>query len=206
MENPVKEDIIKKKINELNKTLQTIDIKGKDYVEVNKRVEAFRQVFPLGTIETTIEHKDNNVVIMKATVKNEGQVLSTGYAQEKEDSSFINKTSYIENCETSAVGRALGFLGIGINTSIASYEEVSNAIKNQIPKPKRPTDLITDNQKHKLFELVGMKEEDKTLIREIMGKYGYLHSDEIKKTDLKDIIEEFKLAKKNKENSNKQRS
>ncbi|MCQ2771082.1 MAG: hypothetical protein MJ236_04705, partial [Clostridia bacterium] len=51
--------------------------------------------------------------------------------QEKESSSFINKTSFIENCETSAVGRALGFAGIGSKTSIASAEEVRNAINNQ---------------------------------------------------------------------------
>ena len=55
-------------------------------------------------------------------------------AYEKEGSTFINKTSYIENCETSAWGRALGNLGIGIDTSIASAEEVQNAVLNQSPK------------------------------------------------------------------------
>lgn len=58
-------------------------------------------------------------------------VLGTGTAYEKEGSTFINKTSYIENCETSAVGRALGMAGFGIDTSIASAEEVQNAIANQ---------------------------------------------------------------------------
>ena len=65
---------------------------------------------------------------MKATCADEnGSILGTGTAYEKEGSSFINKTSYIENCETSAVGRALGFAGFGIDTSIASAEEVMNA-------------------------------------------------------------------------------
>ena len=58
-------------------------------------------------------------------------MLGTGTAYEKESSTFINKTSYIENCETSAVGRALGMAGFGIDTSVASAEEVKNAINNQ---------------------------------------------------------------------------
>ena len=58
-------------------------------------------------------------------------IRATGHAEEYMGSSYINKTSFIENCETSAIGRALGLLGIGIDTSIASAEEVSNAISNQ---------------------------------------------------------------------------
>ena len=142
------EDIVK-----ANETIKTTDIKGKDYAEVNQRIKAFRMVYPEGTIETEIiEHNrelivDNstNVVIIKAIVKNEdGRVLGTGTAYEKENSSFINKTSYIENCETSAVGRALGMAGFGIDTSIASAEEVQNAINNQEVKlaSKKQTDYI----------------------------------------------------------------
>jgi hypothetical protein len=75
---------------------------------------------------------------MKATVYDDEQkIIGTGIAQEKESSSYINKTSYIENCETSAVGRALGMCGFGIDTSIASYEEVTNAINNQEEKPDK---------------------------------------------------------------------
>ena len=58
-------------------------------------------------------------------------LLGSGHAYEKESSSFINKTSYIENCETSAVGRALGMAGFGIDTSVCSAEELTNAINNQ---------------------------------------------------------------------------
>lgn len=129
------EDIVK-----ANETIKTTDIKGKDYAEVNQRIKAFRMVYPTGTIETEIiEHNkdvildnETNVIIIKAIVKNEdGRILGTGTAYEKENSSFINKTSYIENCETSAVGRALGMAGFGIDTSVASAEEVQNAINNQ---------------------------------------------------------------------------
>jgi|SRR5574344_2371864 hypothetical protein len=119
-------------LQEANKLIKTIDVKGKDYAEVPQRIKAFRSLFPNGAIETSIISNDNQMVVMKATVRDEeGHVLGEGHAYEKESSSFINKTSYIENCETSAVGRALGMCGFGIDTSVASYEEVANAINNQ---------------------------------------------------------------------------
>lgn len=120
-----------KVLNEVNDRLKKTDIKGKDYVEVNQRILAFWELFPGGSIETEILSLENGVVTMKATVKNNGAILSIGHAQEKESSSYINKTSFIENCETSAVGRALGILGIGATSSVASAEEVLNAINNQ---------------------------------------------------------------------------
>lgn len=120
------------KIEKANATIKTTDIKGKDYAEVNQRIKAFRMVHPNGTISTNIESLENGTVLMKATIyDDEGRIVGTGYAQEKENSTFINKTSYIENCETSAVGRALGMCGFGIDVSVASAEEVKNAIANQ---------------------------------------------------------------------------
>ena len=106
-------------------------IKGKNYIMVNERIKAFRQLYPEGTIETEILDLADGIVTMKATIKNIDVILGTGHAQEKESSTYINKTSFIENCETSAVGRALGMLGIGIDASFASYEEVANAQLNQ---------------------------------------------------------------------------
>lgn len=123
-----------------NKTIVTTDVKGKDYAEVNQRIKAFRMVYPNGSIENEIVSLSDGVVIIKSVIKNEdGVVIGVGHAYEKENSSFINKTSYIENCETSAVGRALGMCGFGIDTSVCSYEEVANAIKNQEEQPtKKP--------------------------------------------------------------------
>jgi hypothetical protein len=124
-------------LEEVNKELATVDIKGKAYVQVNTRVVAFRKLFPMGCITTDIvshekDDKGVSVVVMKATVTDElGTILGTGYAFEKETSSFINKTSYIENCETSAVGRALAMVGIGTDASMCSAEELVNAINNQ---------------------------------------------------------------------------
>lgn len=119
-------------LKKANQALKAISIKGKDYIMVNKRIIAFRDLCPNGSITTEIIKMEDGIVTMKATIKDEsGSILGTGLAQEKETSSYINKTSYIENCETSAVGRALGMCGIGIDDSLASAEEIANAIVNQ---------------------------------------------------------------------------
>lgn len=122
--------------------MKKIQIKGKDYVQVNERVMFFREnvAFEGWQIITEIIAVDAESILMKASILNPpGFVVATGHAQEYASSSFINKTSYIENCETSAVGRALGFLGIGIDTSLASFEEVANAIKQQDDMKKELT-------------------------------------------------------------------
>ena len=121
-----------KQLQHANASIKTTNVQGKDYAEVNQRIKAFRSICPGGSIMTEMLSCENGVCIFKATVCDEEmRVLGTGTAYEKEGSSFINKTSYIENCETSAVGRALGMCGFGIDTSIASSEEVQNAILNQ---------------------------------------------------------------------------
>lgn len=135
-------------IRKANETILTTEIKGKDYAEVNQRIKAYRMVYPNGTIETNIISLENGIVLMQAVIRDEeGKVIGTGYAQEKERSSFINKTSYIENCETSAVGRALGMCGFGIDTSVASYEEVVNAIENQ-----KKNEKVEETPKNKKVE------------------------------------------------------
>ena len=142
METEIVVDENYKKIIQANASIRTMDIKGKNYAEVNQRIKAFRQVYPLGTITTDIEKLEDGVVVMKTSVTdNDGIILGTGYAYEKEGSTFINKTSYIENCETSAVGRALGMCGFGIETSVCSYEELQNALNNQKKEPEEPKEL-----------------------------------------------------------------
>lgn len=132
-------------IAEANKGLKSTNIKGKEYIEVNERVKAFRMLYPEGTIETDIIHLDTEagLVVMKATASNDGKTLGTGMSYERESSSYINKTSYIENCETSAVGRALGFLFLGSTDSICSADELNNALQAQArnEKPKRSFNL-----------------------------------------------------------------
>ena len=135
-----------------NEQIQTTDIKGKEYAEVNQRIKAFRMVYPQGFIIPHLTSNENGMCVFTAEVGYyvehntiaedkygkkyqdtylEKVILGVGTAYEKEDSTFINKTSYIENCETSAVGRALGMAGFGIDVSVASAEEVANAMQNQ---------------------------------------------------------------------------
>ena len=152
-----------------NATIATTDIKGKQYAEVNQRIKAFRMLFPEGGIVTELISNDNGVCVIKATVLNdEGKVLATGTAYEKESSSFINKTSYIENCETSAVGRALGMCGIGIDTSVASAEEVQTAIINQnkddTPSCAKCHKPVTDPQQVGLSKTETLKKYKKAYI------------------------------------------
>ena len=118
-----------------NAAIRTTNIKGKEYAEVNQRVKAFRTLYPEGFITTEIICREGGLCIIKATVGHytdgKSVILATGTAYEKEGSSQINRTSYIENCETSAVGRALGMAGFGIDTSIASADEMNNALLQQ---------------------------------------------------------------------------
>lgn len=129
-------------IAKANEGIRTTEIKGKQYSEVSQRIKAFRLVHPSGCITTEIIDMNNGIVTMKASVFDEqNHLLGTGFAQEKENSSFINKTSYIENCETSAIGRALGMCGYGVDVSVASAEEVQNAIHNQQMDEKKLGEL-----------------------------------------------------------------
>ena len=129
-------DITYAKIVDANKGISYTDVRGKNYAEVAQRVQAFRKLIPDGYITTDIISNGNGIVYMKAeagyyTADGKRVMLATGYAFERQDASKINNTSFIENCETSAVGRALGFIGLGSEKSIASAEEVDNAIKTQ---------------------------------------------------------------------------
>ena len=87
-----------KDIQAANEQLKVMPIKGKNYIMVNERIKAFRRLYPEGTIETEILDLADGVVTMKATIKNIDVILGTGHAQEKESSTYINKTSFIENC------------------------------------------------------------------------------------------------------------
>lgn len=130
-----------------NSIIRTMDVKGKEYAEVNQRIKAFRSICPGGAIVTEMLSNDNGMCVFRATIMDEEmRILGTGTAYEKETSSYINKTSYIENCETSAVGRALGMCGFGIDTSIASAEEVQNAMLNQGDTPKQEVKQKTPRQ------------------------------------------------------------
>ncbi len=114
--------------------MKTINIKGKNYITVNERLKHFRTepTFDGWQINEQLVHIDEKEGIFKVTIcDTKGVEMASAHSQEYRDSSYINKTSFVENGFTSALGRALGYLGIGIDTSIASANEVQNAVKNQ---------------------------------------------------------------------------
>ena len=114
--------------------MKTINIKGKNYITVNERLKHFRTepIYKGWQITEQLVHIDEKEGVFKVTISDsKGVEMASAHSQEYRDSSYINKTSFVENGFTSALGRALGYLGIGIDTSIASANEVQNAVKNQ---------------------------------------------------------------------------
>lgn len=107
-----------------------INIHGKQYKTVAERVNEFREAHPDYAILTEIVRADD-LVQVKAIIENtEGRTIATGFAEEVRGSTNINKTSALENCETSAIGRALSAFGLS-GTEYASANEVMNAIAQQ---------------------------------------------------------------------------
>lgn len=119
-------------LQEINARLPRLDIKGKPYALVNAKVMGFRELYPEGRLVTEKLSDDGTRCDFIARAYDGERLLATGHAYEvRTGGGMVNKTSYVENCETSAVGRALAFLGIGADTAIASYEEVMSAIHAQ---------------------------------------------------------------------------
>ena len=110
---------------------KAVDIKGKKYVLVSDRVLYFNEKYPKGAIETELlSAPESKHIVVKATVYPDGQTELrhfTGMSQAVIGDGFINKTAALENAETSAVGRALAMMGIGVIDSIASVDEIKKA-------------------------------------------------------------------------------
>ena len=116
---------------------KAIDIKGKQYVLVSDRIIYFNETYPNGSIETKlISEPNSDIVTVKAIVTPDETAFKdghdmrrgfTGYSQAVKGAGFINKTAALENAETSAVGRALAMMGIGVIDSVASVDEINKA-------------------------------------------------------------------------------
>lgn len=120
--------------------MQTMTIKGKEYVTVNERLKAFRENFKDYSLTTEIIELTPEYCTLKAIITdNKGIVRATGLAQEQRNNamSLVNKTSYVENCETSAWGRALGNFGIGIDSEICTADEILMALNAQQASAKQ---------------------------------------------------------------------
>ena len=113
-----------------------------DYVTVAERIEKFYERYPEGRIVTHIVEHDveRGFILMRAEIYRNGddaQPTATGHAYELKTEGYVQRTSYIEVCETSSVGRALAMAGFEVRRGIASREEMEKAARRQEPPPAR---------------------------------------------------------------------
>ena len=159
------------RIKEVNERLRPMLIErktkggvvSKEYNTVDQRIQGFRELYPDGSIQPEIINLTETLCVIKATAYDDtGKIIATGHAQEIKEASYINETSYVENCETSAIGRCLGVIGIGITEGIASVEEME---AQKEAEKKRKDDLIKValEDLKKLYEQNGGTEWDKYL-------------------------------------------
>lgn len=109
---------------------KAIQIKGKDYILVKDRIIYFNDTYPDGCITTElVSEPESTHIIVKATVRPDiaSERMFTGYSQATVGDGNVNTTAALENAETSAVGRALAMLGIGVLDSVASVDEMNKA-------------------------------------------------------------------------------
>ncbi len=171
-----------------NYKFKTTNIRGKQYVEVNERIKFFRQEdqYKNWGIHTEFPMLTDAECLCRASIVDaDGHTVAVGHAHEVKGASNINKTSYVENCETSAVGRALAMLGIGIDASIASANEVQDAIAKQDSepakaKPKREPKSETSIMDKAVNYIKGQTDKQKAY-DSILAKYGDDLSDAQKK-------------------------
>ena len=108
----------------------TVNIKGKEYSTVAERHRFLLNYFPETRVDEQIFYQDEKRVITKTTLYIGDTPYAVGHAEEKRDSSFINKTSALENCLSSSLGRCLAAFGLH-GSEYASAEELANAVKQQ---------------------------------------------------------------------------
>ena len=166
-----------------NYKFKTTNIRGKQYVEVNERIKFFRQEEKYSNWGILTEFPlidSEQCMCVCSIVTPDSHVVAQGTAHEVRSASNINKTSYVENCETSAVGRALAMLGIGIDTSIASANEVEDAIAKQqemvdnplVQKLSKKLDAPVENIMDKAVSYIKTQTDKKKAFDSITKKYG----------------------------------
>lgn len=117
-----------------------------NYETVEARLARFWEEFPNGQVFTSVHHYDENRVVFKAEVYRDitdPRPVATGHAEEVRDASPVNRTSHVENAETSAIGRALANWKFQSKTSPRpSREEMQKVARAE--QPKQPEKLTAD--------------------------------------------------------------
>lgn len=151
---------------------KAVKIQGKDYVLVSDRILYFNENYENGSIHTELlTDPGNELIVIRATVFPDASNYHrkfTGYSQERVGEGFINKTSALENAETSAVGRALAMMGIGVIESIASADEINKAINHKV---------LTTNVESKF----ATPKQIEWLRKEARKVSGFEHNDDVDK-------------------------
>ena len=154
---------------------KAVKIKGKDYVLVSDRILAFNDAYPNGCINTElVSAPDSIIYIIKATVipdMSKPERKFTGFSQAKIGQGMVNQTAALENAETSAVGRALGMMGIGVLDSIASADEMVKAgvtEKKRLPVRQKP--VLTPDSPRWEGALRALR-EGKTTVKIILSNF-----------------------------------
>lgn len=180
---------------ELERINKDGSISKRKYVEVNQRIKGFRMVHPNGRIETEIVSFENDEIVMQAKVfDGDGKLISTGFARETASDDFL-KVNYLEVCETSCIGRALGFAGFGIDTSLSSYEEVVNAIEKEEKKPEekpKPEKKKRNVPMAKKEQLEIIKNLDDSLKGWVLDKFKLDSLDDLSEEEADWFIDELK--------------
>ncbi len=122
--------------------IPTVNIKGKKYSTVNERHKHLLEYFPEARFNEEVLFHDADRVIMKTELYISDTIYAVGHAEEFRNSSFINKTSALENCSSSALGRCLAAFGLS-GSEYASAEELVNALNNQSTNSQSTTKKVS---------------------------------------------------------------
>ena len=175
---------------------KAIKISGKDYVLVADRVLYFNDTYINGSIITHLISEPNSemvVVKAKATpdIANPDRYF-TGYSQAKWGEGMVNKTAALENAETSAVGRALAMMGIGVIESVASADEMKKAGVVQHNNPMTGSNLATAPQVKLMFRLgAGSGLDEETFKEMVREKFEIESITELTKSQASQVIDEL---------------
>jgi hypothetical protein len=180
-----------------------VDIKGKLYVTVATRVEIFRKHFgERGAISTDVLHQDDHRVVVRAEISihkpdSAKWVLATGHAEEYRGDGYINKTSAMENCETSAVGRALSAAGLSGGEYASSFE-VDNAINNKSKAAAKKATPEAEKAAPEAKKNEGdtLSEEDQVRLEKAIAEFVPIIADKSKAAKTEEEFDNYLLSKK----------
>ena len=156
-----------------------INIHGKEYQTVALRVQKFRDAHPDWSLTTSIIYRDLECVVVCAQIADQtGRVIANGHAEEFRKSSSINKTSALENSETSAIGRALAALGLG-GTEFCSADELVNALTKKQPAEQLAEAAAEKGVTPTAGAMDGFSEEEQQFLRDLAHNVTTLAQEDI---------------------------